>query len=70
MIVELEIVCITAKPSYRKFNFTDFVQNYFHCKNIDILFLTSDGMEAERGQKPFSEGQKSMKEWIFLKKLK
>jgi hypothetical protein len=25
-------------------------------------------MEAVRGQKPFSEGQKSMKEWIFFKK--
>ena len=35
---------------------------------VDILFLTSEGMEAERGpklfsegQKPFSEGKESMK---------
>ena len=34
MIMELEIVCITAKhTSYRKFYFTDFVQKFFHGHN-------------------------------------
>ena len=31
--------------------------------------LTSGLMEAVRGQKPSSEGQKSMKEWIFWNKV-
>ena len=33
------------------------------------LFLTSEVMEAVRGQKPSSEGQKRTKEWIFWKKF-
>ena len=38
MIVEFEIVCMTNHTSYRKFYFTDFVQNSFHC-NMDITIF-------------------------------
>ena len=43
MVVEFEIVCITA---YRKFYFPDYVQN------------SSEVMKAVRGQKPSTEGPK------------
>jgi hypothetical protein len=36
---------------------------------MDIFFFTSEVIEAVRGQKSSSECQKSMKEWIFEKKV-
>ena len=69
MIVELEIVCITAKPYIpQKILFYWFCSSSFNC-HMKTIILTSEVMEAVTGQKISSEGQNSMNEWIFWKKV-
>ena len=53
--------------SYRKLYFTEFVQNSLRF-NMGIIFLTSDLMEAARGQKHPSETKNGTKELIYWKK--
>ena len=56
------------QASYWKLYFTDLVQNSLRF-NMGIFFLTSDLMEAARGQKHPSEAENGMKESIYWKKF-
>ena len=53
--------------SQTKLYFNEFVANVLR-DNIGIVFLTSEVMEAFRGQKHTSEAKKGMKELIYGKK--
>ena len=55
------------QTSYQNPYFTDLVQNSLRF-NMDIFFLTSDLMEATRGQKHPSEAKNGMKESIYWNK--
>jgi hypothetical protein len=52
------------QTSYRKLYFTEFFQNSLRL-NMGIILLTSDLMEAARGQKHPSDAKDGMKESIY-----
>ena len=65
------IISIMAKPfilQYKKLYLTDFVQNSIRF-NMSIIILTSDLIEAARGQKYPSEAKNVMKESMYWKKF-